>query len=185
MIFQAINCIENQLKQNPPDIKAVAGNIGEIIAGGNSNNIDEDIIISLVNVEENRISRDPRNYLKSGTDLLLKNPAVHLNLTMLFTAMRSESAYGSALQNLQRVIQFFQGKNVFDHTNTPTLDTGIEKLILEMVSLNQEQLHQLWSMLGGRYQPSVVYCMRMVTIDSVSNVIGSIVKEIEANYYVK
>jgi hypothetical protein len=185
MIFQAINCIETQLKLNPPDIKAVAGNIGEIIAGGNANNIDDDIVISLINIEENRISRDPRNYVKSGTDVLLKNPAVHLNLTLLFTAIRSDAAYGPALQNLQRVIQFFQSKYVFDHSNTPALDPGIEKLILEMVSLNMEQLHQLWAMLGGRYQPSVVYAMRMVTIDSISATTGSIVKEIETNYYVK
>jgi hypothetical protein len=46
---------------------------------------------------------------------------------------------------------------------------GIEKLILEMNSLNFDQLNQLWSIIGGKYQPSVVYRMRMVTVDSVTD----------------
>ncbi|MGB8192459.1 MAG: DUF4255 domain-containing protein, partial [Chitinophagaceae bacterium] len=153
MIFQAIDCIQKQL--NPAIVNAVAGNISEILTAGGSNPInDADVIISVINIEENRMSRDPRNYVHSGTNIFSKNPAVHLNLTLLFTALRSEAAYGPALQNLQRVIQFFQGKYVFDHINTPILDPGIEKLILEMVTMNLEQLNHLWAILGSRYQPS-------------------------------
>ena len=182
MIFPAINLIRTELNSN--GISSELGNIGELIFGGVNNN-NADIIISLINVEENRISRDPGNYQKSGTDVFMKNPAVHLYLTLLFAATRSEAAYGPALQNLQRVILFFQGKYVFDHINTPDLDLGIEKLILEMVSMNTEQLNHIWSILGGKYHPSVVYRVRMITIDSVSPQGGMAIKEIEANYHVK
>ena len=182
MMFSAINLIRTEL--NSDGIPAEAGNIGEIVAGNAVNN-NADIIVSLINVEENRVSRDPRNYIKSGTELLLKNPPVHLYLTLLFTATRSGDAYGPALQNLQRVIQFFQGKYVFDHSNTQGMDAGIEKLILEMVSINLEQLNHLWSILGGRYQPSVVYKMRMVTIDSLNGDQGDVIKEIETKYFMK
>jgi hypothetical protein len=48
-----------------------------------------------------------------------------------------------------------------------------------MISLNLEQLHQLWSMLGGRYHPSVAYRMKMVTIDSITETDGSLIKEIQ------
>jgi Pvc16 N-terminal domain len=182
MIYHAIHCIETQLKANPPDINAAAGSISEISSG---NNTDNDIIISLINVEENRISRDPVNYTRVGTSLLLKNPAVHLNLTLMFTALRSETAYGTALQNLQRVIQFFQSKYLFDHANTAELDPGIEKLILEMVTISFEQLNQLWAVLGGKYLPSVIYRMRMVTIDSITDQPADLITEIEANYHLK
>jgi hypothetical protein len=181
VIFQAIDCIQKQL--NPAIVNAVAGSIGEILTDGGNNPInDADIIISLVNIEENRISRDPRNYVHTGTDTFLKNPAMHLNLTLLFTALRSESAYGLALQNLQRVIEFFQGKYVFDHNNTPLLNAGIEKLILEMVTMNIEQLNHLWIINGGRYQPSVMYGMRMITIDSITNVQMPAIKEVQTNF---
>lgn len=182
MIFPAIDLIRTELNSN--GVTSELGNIGELIIGGANNN-NADIIISLINVEENRMSRDPRNYIKSGDDIVMKNPAIHLYLTLLFTATRSESAYGPALQNLQRLIQFFQLKFVFDHNNTPALDDGIEKLILEMVSINLEQLNHLWSILGGRYQPSVVYKMRMVTIDNVAGTPGTLVKDIETKYFMK
>ena len=184
MIFQAIDCIQREL--SPAIVNAVAGNIGEILTAGGANPVnDVDIVISLVNIEENRISRDPRNYVHNGTNAVLKNPAVHLNLTLLFTALRSETAYGLALQNIQRVVQFFQRKYVFDHSNTPILDPGIEKLILEMVSMNLEQLNQLWVMQGGRYQPSVMYNLRMVTIDSITEQQVSTITEIQTNFLVK
>lgn len=180
MIFQAIDIIRSELTTNTPSIPAELGNIGEILAG--THNTDPNIIISLINIEENRVSRDPQNYLRNGTGVTYKNPAVNLYLTLLFTSIRDQSGYGLALQSLQDVIGFFQRKYVFDHSNTTNLNPGIEKLILEMISLNLEQLQQLWSMLGGRYHPSVAYRMRMVTIDSNADVPGHLINEIIIKY---
>lgn len=184
MIFQAISFIQQELNDH---VGTVAANIGEIVAETASMpGQGTDIVLSLVNVEEDRISRDPRNYQRTGTDLLLKNPPVHLNLTLLFTAIRrGDAPYDNALINLQSVIQFFQHQYVFDQANSPGLDPGIEKLVLEMMTLNMEQLNHLWSIMGGRYLPSVVYKMRMVTIDSVSARGGGIIKEIESIYKLK
>jgi len=181
MIFPAIHTIQTALNTA---VSAEVGNIGEILAS-NSHGSEKDIIISLINIEENRISRDPQNYVRTDTGISMKNPAIHLNLTLLFTSVKLDTGYQVALQNIQRVIEFFQKKYVFDHSNTVGLDNGIEKLILEMMSLNLEQLHQLWSMLGGKYHPSVVYKMRMITIDSVSDINASLIKQIEASYQLK
>lgn len=181
MIFPAIHTIQTALNTA---VSAEVGNIGEILAS-NSHGSEKDIIISLINIEENRISRDPQNYVRTDTGISMKNPAIHLDLTLLFTSVKLDTGYQVALQNIQRVIEFFQKKYVFDHLHTVGLDNGIEKLILEMMSLNLEQLHQLWSMLGGKYHPSVVYKMRMITIDSVSDINGSLIKQIEASYQLK
>lgn len=183
MIYQAINSIKNQLKTAITATEI--GSVSESTNGTGGSSADPDILISLINIEENRISRDPKNYVQAGSQILLKNPAVHLNLTLLFTAIKSATAYEPALESLQKVILFFQGKYVFDQLNTPDLDPGIEKLILEMVSLNMEQLNHIWSILGGKYHPSVVYRVRMITIDSVSPQGGMVIKEIEANYHEK
>ena len=186
MIFPALNIIRTELNNNiPTPITTELANIGELLSGPNPNNVNSDIVISLINVEENRMSRDPRNYLRSGNEIFPKNPAIHLYLTLLFTATKSDSAYTKALESLQRLINFFQNKYVFDHSNTPGLDPGIDKLILEMVSINIEQLNHLWSIVGGRYQPSVVYKMRMVTIDTVPLVPGDVVREIETKFYME
>ena len=187
MIFPAIDLIKSELNVDlaTHTVSSDVGNISEIISGtgGNGNNGTSDIIISLINVEENRMSRDPRNYRKSGSDLTYKNPPVHLYLTLLFTALTSVSGYEKALQNLERVISFFQKRYVFDHSNVNNMNEGIEKLVMEMVSINLEQLNHLWSILGGRYQPSVVYKMRMVTIDNEDGIDGTVIKEIETKYF--
>ena len=182
MIFQACDIIRTELIAG--GVPSELGNIGEILAG-NNHGADNNIVISLINIEENRISRDPLNYVRNGTAILMKNPAVHLNLTLLFTSVREVGGYGLALQSIQQTIGFFQNKYVFDHTNTPLLDAGIDKLILEMISFNMEQLQQLWSMLGGKYHPSVAYRIRMITVDSVTNTAGPVIKEIEAIHHLK
>ena len=183
MLYEAINCIKTELRRVIPT--ADIGNINDIVSGTGNTTNDPPILISLINIEENRISRDQKNYVQAGSQIQLKNPAVHLNLTLLFTALTSVRGYEFALKNLQDVILFFQGKYVLDQINTPDMDPGIEKLVLEMVSLNTEQLNHIWSILGGKYFPSVVYKVRMITIDSVSPQGGMIIKEIETNYYEK
>ena len=178
MIFEATDIIRLELSNN--GIGAELGNIGEILSS-NTHSADTNIIISLINIEEDRVSRDPKNYLRNGTDIVYKNPAVNLNLTLLFTSVRDNGGYGLALQSIQNLIAFFQNKFVFNHTNTPALAAGIDKLILEMVSMNVEQLQLLWSMLGGKYHPSIAYRMRMITIDSVSDNTGLPITEITFN----
>lgn len=180
MIFEATDIIRTELINS--GIGAELGNIGEIL-GSSTHSADTNIIISLINIEEDRVSRDPQNFIRHGTGVIYKNPAVNLNLTLLFTAVRDNGGYGLALQSLQNLIAFFQRKYVFDHLNTPALNVGIEKLILEMISMNVEQLQLLWSMLGGKYHPSIAYKMRMITIDSLSDQTGNPINEITFNYF--
>ena len=42
--------------------------------------------------------------------------------------------------------------------------TEIERLVVELYSLNLEQQNHLWGYLGGKYLPSVVYKVRLVRI---------------------
>jgi Pvc16 N-terminal domain len=184
MIVQALNLIRSVLVAG--NVEADLGNVADILSS-NGSPTTAPLLISLVNIEENRVSRDPTNYVRGdgGTVLIKKNPAVHLNLTILFTSVRHDGGYELSLNDVQQVIGIFQNQHVFDSTTTPPVPAGIEKLILEMLSLNLEQLHQLWSMLGGKYYPSVAYRMRMVTIDSVFDQNAPLIHEIEANYQLK
>ena len=181
MIFQAVDIIRQELKNN--GINAELGNICEIVNDPNNNGVNGEVIISLINIEENRISRDQNNFIRKDSGIILKNPAIYLNLTLLITSVRPTSGYGLSLQDLQGVVGVFQKKNVFDHSNTPTLDANIEKLILDIYSLNLQQLHEIWSVLGGRYFPSLVYQMRMVTIDYISETRGPLIEEIRTDYF--
>jgi hypothetical protein len=122
---------------------------------------DETVGIFLVNIEEERVTRSQSRYL-TGPDGRIShvNPEVKLNLYILIAA--NFAKYKTGLEYLSGAIRFFQGKNVFTPDNTPEMDPGIQKLIVEMVTLSFEQQNHLWGSLGAKYLPSVLYRVRML-----------------------
>jgi hypothetical protein len=131
-------------------------------SGGNVDD-PQNAFISLVNIEEDRISKSQENAVRRDNTVIYKNPKVFLNLYVLFAV--SLTNYTEALKRLSFIIQFFQYRNVFTPVNSPTLNPAIEKLIADMHSLTFEQSNQLWATLGGRYFPSVLYKIRLVGIE--------------------
>ena len=95
----------------------------------------------------------------------LQAPPVHLNLMLMFTANFSGNTYLQALQLLSSTVSFFQSRPVFSPSNAPDLDRRIERLTLEIENLSFTDLSNLWGMLGGSYLPSVLYRMRLISID--------------------
>jgi Pvc16 N-terminal domain len=120
-------------------------------------------VLSLVNVEEDRVSKQQENYVKSIVSTRYKSPPLFLNLYMLIAVNRNN--YGQSLAWLSHILQFFQFQNVFTPITHPSLDSRILKLIVELHSLNFEQVNHLWSTLGGKYLPSAMYKIRQVTLD--------------------
>jgi hypothetical protein len=69
---------------------------------------------------------------------------------------------------------------VFTPITHPALDPRIQKLIVDLCTLNFEQINHLWSTLGGKYLPSVLYKVRQLTIDEDSTVSESgFIKEVQ------
>ena len=92
--------------------------------------------------------------------------AVHLNLMVMFAANFGAGNYPEALKFLSSTVSFFQSRPVFNHQNTPELDNRIDKLTLEIENLGLSDLSNLWGILSGKYLPSVLYRMRLVSIDA-------------------
>jgi len=127
--------------------------------------ISDKLGLTLVNVEQERTSQ-PLPHLKptaAGT-ISKSNPKALLNLYLLFSA-NFENNYDEALKHLAFIITFFQAQNVFTPASHPALPVGIEKLIFEMFTLSLEQQNNLWASLGAKYRPSVVFKMRMLTLE--------------------
>jgi len=147
--------------------RVILGNVATLNdAGINESNV----LLSLVNIEEEIMLRNPENFMKRDLSVIYKNPPMHFNITIVFGAYLPNqndlgTNYEGSVSKIQKVIGFFQRQSVFDRTNFPDLPAGIEKIVFDLVNLNLEQLHHLWSMLGGRYVPSVAYRMRIVVID--------------------
>ena len=141
----------------------VLGSISKLNDGNDNNDLQEKIVLSLVNIEEERMLKSPEKFTRVDDQFVQRNPKVHLNLYCLFAANKSK--YTEALKYLSFVIQFFQFRNVFNHVNDPSLDKNIEKLIMDLYTINFEQINHLWGTLGGKYFPSALYKMRLITID--------------------
>ncbi len=119
--------------------------------------------ITLVNIEEDRISKSPEPFTRlHNNNIVYRNPQIYLNLYLLFSV--NLSSYPESLKQLSLIIQFFQYKNVFTPLNSPGLPDGIEKLILDLSTLSFQDMNNLWGILGSKYLPSVMYKLRLIKI---------------------
>ncbi|MEL6639444.1 MAG: DUF4255 domain-containing protein [Bacteroidota bacterium] len=153
------------------------------VAAGDSISIpDRSIGVSLVNIEEERVFKEQRStVINEYGRAEIRNPELKLNLYVLvsanFTREDGDTTedYIEGLKQLSQVIEFFQGKNVFTNENSPylaSLDPSIQKLIVEFYSHSFEQMYNFWSVLGGNYLPSVLYRVRLLTVQK-REVLGS------------
>lgn len=171
MITQALTYISSKINAaffTPGGTpRVILGNISTL----NDSGINEsNVLLSLVNIEEEVLLRNPENFIKRDPSVVYKNPPLHFNITIIFGAYLPNqnelgTNYEGSIAKIQKIIGFFQRQNVFDRSSFPDLPVGLENLVFNLVNLNLEQLHHLWSMLGGKYIPSVVYKMRVVAID--------------------
>jgi len=174
--------IEPYLEQQQPvgtEPYIQLGNVSALGTGSDSE-MQNKIIVSVVNIEEDRISRSPDNYVRIDQQVIYKNPPVYLNLDILFAA--NYKHYDTSLRLISNVIKFFQYKNVFTPLNSPGLPPGIEELIFDLKTLSWQDLNNLWGILGSKYIPSVVYKMRLISIlDDVNQGLAQPVMEIKVN----
>ena len=171
MIHAAISHLANQLNQylkrtcDLTEDMVVISNIVEQ-DGNMAPNIDNRLVLFLVNIE-----RDTTPYLNSvrkqpTPERMQTNPApLFVNLHLMIAGSFSGSNYPEGLKFISHTIGFFQRQSLFDHQNTPDLDPRIERLTLEIENLDFQALSHLWGVLTGKYLPSILYKVRLMTFD--------------------
>lgn len=204
MIVHALHILRQELdtflNSYGPDTndEVQLGNIAQLDMPeqGPANNLRNKIVISLVNLREEKTLKNGAFSRRNDTTLRTEyfNPSVYLNLYILITA--SQSSYTNALIYLSRIVAFFQGKNVFTHEDTPAMAAGADvpaselmdefKLILELYSPSFEEQNHIWGTLGGKQLPSVMYLARLVEVKrAVDTPTGGLIEEIRLNTKVK
>jgi hypothetical protein len=124
---------------------------------------DDQIGVALINVEEERSLKTqlPHATQVDGRQVVL-GPELKLNLHLLFAAQFRQ--YDQGLRQLSHVLTFFQAHPVFGRERYPALDRRIEKLGVDLISLNFEQLNQVWAFVGAKQLPSALYRVRLVAL---------------------
>ncbi|MEO1032096.1 MAG: DUF4255 domain-containing protein [Bacteroidota bacterium] len=146
------------------------------------------ITLSIVNIEEDTVAKTPNVYLpntaQNSSVQKYKNPAQSLVISLLFSSYNKDQKtdkYKDGLTKLEHVIRCFQEQNVFYINGVTEVDPSTQehlKIILDMESLKISELNQLWSMLGNKYMPSVLYKMRMITIQHDEEDGGGVVERV-------
>lgn len=145
------------------------------------------IVMSIVNIEEDKTLRNQSVYLKelnNQTDIQrYRHPTKHLIISLLFSSYNKDlSKYLDGIDKLKNILYFFQQNNAvyykegmalitypdFIPLNTPEQleSDGYAKITFETISLSIDQLNQMWSYLGSRYMPSVLVKMKLVHVQS-------------------
>jgi hypothetical protein len=146
--------------------RVVVGNVARALdttGGGPDGAIGDKVVLTLVNLEEERSVRLQETVVRTATTARYKNAPLQLNLYVLVSVTKDD--YPDALVQLGHVVQFFQFQNVFTPLTHPGLQPRVERLVLELYTMNFEQVNHLWSTLGGKYLPCALYKVRQITVD--------------------
>jgi len=149
--------------------QALWGNVAQLDRQEIATELDNHIVLSLVNIEEERVLRNGQTFTSTGSDRgVYANRPLYLNLFLLFSA--NYRNYGTALKRLAQVLAFFQGKQKFTFANSPGAVSPAAALAefslsMDLMSLTFEQVNHLWGYLGARQTPFALYRGRLVAID--------------------
>ena len=128
------------------------------------------IILTLINLEEDRIADSQYNYRKVDDRIEVINPPININAFVLFSVFANN--YATALRLLSYVIAFFQANQDFNVDKHPHLNAKvdndkpwqkIEKLLITLHPTTFEQQNNLWAALGAKYMPNVIYKIRTMS----------------------
>lgn len=175
MIHTALAYIKDRLNQHlrnefpKSNVKVVLSNI--VNADGSvANNVDGNLVLFLIGLNEETSLKNTLNRSVSpghGT-FAQKQPPLHLNLQIMFCAHFIEGNYIEGLTYLSSLIRFFQAnKKIAPDPPKEKKDT-IDRLTFELCKLDYSELSHLWSAIGSKLMPSLVYKVGMLVFDDAS-----------------
>lgn len=174
MILEALSAVTDdmnnyfkarlKLSEDKVSLSSIINQDGTIAING-----ENKLTFTLINIENDTTAKSAELGMSKGVGY--NRPPQVFNLYVLIAAYFNNSNYTEALRFISFVIAYFQDKSVFTHQNTPGLDKEIDKLLFEIENTSFDKMSNIWSSLGAKYMPSVMYKIRMLTFNS------SIIKE--------
>lgn len=176
MIDQALNFIVKKLneyfqssgetQEKPVVLSSLVNQQGEAAP-----NVSGKIVCSLIGIEkDSKANSRGTSPLPASGSAVYTSPPLFINVYLLFAAHFTPASiddkkYEFGLAALSQVILFFQGNPVFTTQDSPEIGSFSDKLTLEIFEQSQSDQAHMWTVLGAKYMPSVVYKLRMLTFD--------------------
>lgn len=120
------------------------------------------VTVLLINVEEERLLRSPDLYVRTHEDGTRQRvqPDIRLVLYVLFVARFKK--YDAGWQHLSKILEHLQTNRVFDQAGAPDLPPGLDRLILELVTLDFAAQNEVWNALRTTHHPSLLYRVKLL-----------------------
>lgn len=133
--------------------------------GSVTENIENKIIISVINLEHETTTKSMGNFVVSADNQYGQvAPPVYLNIYLLISANYMASNYMESLKMLSAVIGILQAVPYFERRDHPTMDPSLDKLAFEIFNVPINELSHIWSGIGAKYVPSIIYKVRLIAI---------------------
>lgn len=146
-------------------------NISSLDGGAESSESRSSIILSVINIEENKELKNQIPHHYSPTIASYQQDSTSLVLSLLFTSCHTDqSKYADGLDKLDDITAYFrknsklylQDSNI---TQTSPSNGSYDIMVLSMVNQKTDQLSQVWSYLGSKYQPSLLYQLQIISFE--------------------
>lgn len=143
---------------------------GSFAVNAGQGNENFKIILTLVNLEEDRVAESQLYWQRVNDKVQVINPPLNINAYVLFSVFAGN--YLTALRLLSYVLGFFQSANVFDSTQYPGMNAGVDadkpwqkvgQLLVNLYPVTLEQQNNLWASLGAKHMPAVIYKIRTMS----------------------
>jgi hypothetical protein len=120
------------------------------------------IILSVINVEQETLKAFyGRSKMLAGGNYADVNPSERFNIDLLIGSNFDD--YAETLKFLDAVILFFQIHPYLDANAFSNIPSGLTRLEFDIEKINYVQMQGLWTSMGAKYFPSVIYKMRLMT----------------------
>jgi Pvc16 N-terminal domain len=191
MIFEVIQIISEQVNNYLFEIGLEKTVVPENIAFLESQNetvaenLEDKVALTVINLDEESTLKNFPNHSIENSKTVYKNSVINLNLYLLFSANRI--IYINSLNDISKIIEFFQGKKLFTQANTIYNRNNIAmsnidnfRFTVELYTPTFEELNYIWGTLGGKQLPSALYKVSMIQIErNIAQGEGSLINQVK------
>lgn len=119
------------------------------------------LIVSLINIEREAAGGYASGMRRDSGEYIRSYPPLLLNLDLMLSAVYDDQRYAESLAVLSSTLHFIQ--------SAPTFEFEKKVYSVEMAGLSLQDVHNIWTTLGGQYYPSVMCKLRRLAIDAAES----------------
>lgn len=171
MIQKSLQFLENTLNQfmkNRFDLSEASVIVNQVIDqnGTVPQKNQNKVVVSLIHIEQ-ETARPFRVRNQKLSDGNFMDSPIDQRYNLFILIAPNFDDYNESLKFLNASLKFFQINGALDAINNSDIPKGIGKLEFEFQKrVDYMETYNLWSALGAKYQPSMVYKMKLITITS-------------------